>query len=976
MNCVKDLARTLVSIIPSIASHLSAFSYVFTKIPEDQKQYMNGLAKTTYDSIKNEPDEGFKAILADIVRKTRKGVIAPNLLKDSPVNLLEELCDIKNFIQEPREVFQPFVSESSKGAVHMQVQKHKENIWLAYQNGDYILAKTKLDELTDLNNVLKLPTIENEYNDCVTKLTNEWNQRYEDAKSTLNKRIASQHSISKDDVLAYQKVVNELVAANELRTHLKDAICGDSLTQNINEQMKQLIHAIENEKEGNESTLQAYLDKMAQVQLKKKVVMYVDVARECIKKDKCMEFRKELEKIGKILILQEHLRSFIDIKEKIKDLESELLNEGRDALKKTIKEERVDNIKENKEKEKEERERVKVVNVRVKRLDKNEAYILKANVFLLEEAANAFELPCSKKLQKDYPTIFAYFPQDIIGQFDKRLKRIYVNLSDEMMRLTMEASSTLLKRKIAIAKAFSELDGFAQPIHKFHDLFSTYQNKIYNDEIEIKPALEAIKNRQYSTVATKMYELEQIDDPNKKKAFKDIKTSLSEDLYTLAKKIKVLPLEESEVDIKNLNELKDNLEYIKEAQVAIQFVNEMAKKEITRTIKKVKSDIKKNMEVEFNTFDRLLINLNFLEAKKKNYVDRVNQAKNAIEKKWKATYENEWKEIEDIIIKKVRAQLETACRDVETESLIQTQHFIRQCKTVMAVLPGHMKEMLNKDIKQSEAEIKDKMNKAMRNADEVLNTKNMDYINDFLDTCTNLEKNEIERQAPIIIRNMVERINQKWTNEDVTGVLKDLKDLLNIKSTKLNLSAANSFELTQNTFTEQFGKIRQKTTASLDVLDRYEVSPKTIESIEKLLDFFIQCMDFNADVKNKANEVMPSDFNEKVKELDRKISNSFSSLEKKYNINIVQKNAQDLQKVLSIMKIVGDDNFLQKLKTFKQKKMDCGIPEDFSTSTNLWTYSEIMNTLNSHLEKMLSDMIREGIINETTTKANDEAQIN
>ncbi|ETO33990.1 kinesin, partial [Reticulomyxa filosa] len=193
------------------------------------------------------------------------------------------------------------------------------------------------------------------------------------------------------------------------------------LVKKAEEAAKLDYNVIEDEKEGNESTLQAYLDKMAQVQvcypdlrssynkacqkLKKKVVIYVDVARECIKKDKFMELRKELAKIGKILILQEHLRSFIDIKEKIKDLESELLvrlnhvaDEGRDALKKTIKEERIDNIKENKEnkenKEKEERERVEVVNVRVERLDKNEVYILKTNVFLLEEAANAFELPC------------------------------------------------------------------------------------------------------------------------------------------------------------------------------------------------------------------------------------------------------------------------------------------------------------------------------------------------------------------------------------------------------------------------------------------------------------------------------------------------------------------------------------------------------------------------------------------------------
>ncbi|ETO33241.1 hypothetical protein RFI_03866 [Reticulomyxa filosa] len=621
-----------------------------------------------------------------------------------------------------------------------------------------------------------------------------------------------------------------------------------------------------------------------------------------------------------------------------------------------------------------------------------------------------------KKLQKDYPTIFTYFPQDIIEQFDKRLKRMYLDLSDEMTKLAiMEASSALLKRKVTIAKALSELDDFAQPNHKFRDLFLMYQNKIHHDETEIKPVLEAIRNRRYSIVAMKMHELEKTDDPNKKKSFNEIKTSLSEALYTLAKKIKVLPLEESEADIKNLNELKNSLEYIKKAQSAIQFVNEVAKKEIVATMKKVKSDIKKNMETELDAFDRLLTNLKFLDAKKKSertkkegkngrkseIMNRVNQLKNAIENKLKETvdrfkngslpkftssptpneiyanfitakYEVEWKEIEDIILKKVRAQLKTACRDTEKESSMQIQHVINQCKTVVAVLPDHMKEMLDKDMKQGETEIKDNMDKAMRNADKALNTKNVDHINHFLDECTSIENEEIERQAPIMIRKMVEVINQKWANEDVTGVLKDLKDLLNIKSAKLNLSAANnSFESTRNAFTDQFGKIRQKTTTSLDALDRCEVSPKTMESIEKLLEFFIQCMNFKADVKNKANEVMPFDFDQKIKELDRRISNSFSSLEKKFKINIEKKNVPELLKVLDIMKIVGNDNFLQKLKTFKQKKMDCGIPEDPNTSTNLWTYSEIMNALNSHLEKMSNDMINEGVINDTTTKAND-----
>ncbi|ETO12088.1 hypothetical protein RFI_25289 [Reticulomyxa filosa] len=53
------------------------------------------------------------------------------------------------------------------------------------------------------------------------------------------------------------------------------------------------------------------------------------------------------------------------------------------------------------------------------------------------------------------------------------------------------------------------------------------------------------------------------------------------------------------------------------------------------------------------------------------------------------------------------------------------------------------------------------------------------------------------------------------------------------------------------------------------------------------------------------------------------------------------------------MKTIGDDSlFLQKLKLFRQKKVSCGIPEDSSASSNLWTYSEAKRTLNSQLKKM------------------------
>ncbi|ETO36302.1 exonuclease SbcCD, C subunit [Reticulomyxa filosa] len=417
----------------------------------------------------------------------------------------------------------------------------------------------------------------------------------------------------------------------------------------------------------------------------------------------------------------------------------------------------------------------------------------------------------SKKLEKGYSTIFAYFPLDIIEQFEKRLKRIHLNLSDEIRRLTaVETNTKQLKKKIAIARTLSELDEFIQNSNfKFRNLFEKHQTRIYNAEADIEPA---------------------VDNSDKKKALNDIEALLSNALYVLAKKIKVLPLEENETNIKNMDELRNNLEHMKRS-------TKICHQIFATTIEKVKSDIEKNMDREFKKIDKLMDTLNFLEIQQKisfiqkmveivrDYCEpislkskdmkegqekhekrvttsmgRVNEHKEKIEKKlgetvdhFKGTklseykslkpsevhakliaakYENEWKRIEDDIIKKIQDQLETTCNNMENVSSKQTQTYIQLCKTVVAILRDHMKEMLDKDIKQSETEIDDKMDKVTNKVNEALNTKSISYINQFLHTCTIIEKEKIEFQAIKMAREIDEGMNQKWANEDVAGAYK------------------------------------------------------------------------------------------------------------------------------------------------------------------------------------------------------------
>ncbi|ETN99574.1 hypothetical protein RFI_37896, partial [Reticulomyxa filosa] len=102
MSCVRELVLTLVRVIQPIQDHLSAFAYVFTKFPDDQKQSIHALVNDTYNNIQEEEkDEGYRVLLAHIAEQTEENVLAPDLLKDSPKILLKRLADPQNFIKNP-----------------------------------------------------------------------------------------------------------------------------------------------------------------------------------------------------------------------------------------------------------------------------------------------------------------------------------------------------------------------------------------------------------------------------------------------------------------------------------------------------------------------------------------------------------------------------------------------------------------------------------------------------------------------------------------------------------------------------------------------------------------------------------------------------------------------------------------------------------------------------------------------------------
>ncbi|ETO01683.1 hypothetical protein RFI_35757, partial [Reticulomyxa filosa] len=405
MNCVRELARTLTGIIPSIQNHLSAFAYVFTKFPDDQKQSIHALVNDTYNKIqKEEKDEGYKALLADIADQTEDNVLAPDLLNDHPKILLKKLADSQNFIKDPANVFHPFLTEKSTSAVHLQVEKHKANILHEFKHHHYPIVQTKLDELIALQSVLKSDTIERTYQDCINQLTQDWNTQINAAKHTFNKCMETLHSFSKEDILAYKQIVDEFKSADPLRKHLLEAICADALIQNLKNQTSHLIEEMQ-EHMKNEFILQTQLDKLVQVgtafpefasayneacqTLAKHLTNYVNNAKGCLDNHNFEEMRTNLEALVKALSLQSHLISLFDIKQEITNLEkltlthlqnvaSEAVAKIKGATKELAKEEKSDTSSSSL--------------VRVEKLSESDVKQLETSVMILENAVNVFDL--------------------------------------------------------------------------------------------------------------------------------------------------------------------------------------------------------------------------------------------------------------------------------------------------------------------------------------------------------------------------------------------------------------------------------------------------------------------------------------------------------------------------------------------------------------------------------------------------------
>ncbi|CAF4333156.1 unnamed protein product, partial [Rotaria sp. Silwood2] len=215
---IKQLAHAIVGLIPSIKDHIQAFSYIFTKFPEEEKKTIQATLQDINDKLNEEEKSNvsFTSFLKDMLRKTKRSSVVLDPISDKPGEILDDLSDTAS-IDRPDEAFQYFTAEKSKATVQEQVRKHQISIMSATKRYEYVLIEYKLDQLNRLYKLLEQDDIKQVYDDCIRYIRKLLNEEYQSSISTFNRCLTNQTVLNIEDIERYQTFINHAKLADKLK---------------------------------------------------------------------------------------------------------------------------------------------------------------------------------------------------------------------------------------------------------------------------------------------------------------------------------------------------------------------------------------------------------------------------------------------------------------------------------------------------------------------------------------------------------------------------------------------------------------------------------------------------------------------------------------------------------------------------------------------------------------------------------------
>jgi hypothetical protein len=234
---IKKAAHTLVRIMNNVEEYLPAFSYAFTKVPENKKDQIFPMLREAYKRLKDEEktDGAFMALLKDMLKKAKKkSIFVLDPVNDEPEEVWGKLMETTP-IKYPEEAFKPFISASSKQVIIQQLQWHQQEVMSAIKRQDYDLIQAKLGELVELNVHLQHSKIETAYKNCVEDIKCYLTDSYRKAHNRLVECLEDKNGLDIQDINAYKIIVNRVKTAKErLSSHLtKKGIMLDGLEQDL-----------------------------------------------------------------------------------------------------------------------------------------------------------------------------------------------------------------------------------------------------------------------------------------------------------------------------------------------------------------------------------------------------------------------------------------------------------------------------------------------------------------------------------------------------------------------------------------------------------------------------------------------------------------------------------------------------------------------------------------------------------------------
>jgi len=201
---IKNLARNIISMIPSIEQHMKAFSYIFTKFPKAERDRIHASLVDLTKHLKPEEidDKCYMTFHDDMVKKTRKGAIVIDPLNINPGELLDDLADTPA-MEYPDRVFQKSITEKSKTVLNEACNKHQSAIIIACKNHNYEYACMRLDELKTLYEILEQDSINQVYKLCIGYAAKHLMAEYQTAISTFKRSFTDQNELTNDDINQY-----------------------------------------------------------------------------------------------------------------------------------------------------------------------------------------------------------------------------------------------------------------------------------------------------------------------------------------------------------------------------------------------------------------------------------------------------------------------------------------------------------------------------------------------------------------------------------------------------------------------------------------------------------------------------------------------------------------------------------------------------------------------------------------------------